>query len=138
MDGFIYFIQPEQGGPVKVGWCRHDARLRRTELNIGFPGVLVLLASAPGSKTDEELLHKRLDHEHYRGEWFWPGPELKAVMAELLGSVPEALREAPEELVFNRPLNRKPRGPELEGDECPECGSRMGRHPEKHWASCDA
>lgn len=56
MDGFVYFIQAEHGGPVKIGWARDPAK-RLRELQTGSPHRLVVRATIAGALADEAALH---------------------------------------------------------------------------------
>jgi hypothetical protein len=72
---FIYFIQGEHGGPIKIGYSQHpDQRLH--DLQCGTPYPLVVRRVFPGDKAKELELHKRFAEGRYIGEWFEATPEL--------------------------------------------------------------
>jgi hypothetical protein len=78
----IYFIQSEDGGPVKIGRADDLAR-RLVGLQTSRPDKLVVLAAAPGTLTDERLLHQRFSAVREKGEWFSPSAELMAYVREV-------------------------------------------------------
>lgn len=69
--GFIYFIQGESGGPIKIGYTR-DLKGRLNSLQTGYPDVLILLGAFPGNQDDEQRLHEEFSGCRIRGEWFRP------------------------------------------------------------------
>ncbi len=78
----IYFVQAEDGGPIKIGlaacvWCRLSS------LQTGNPARLLLLATTVGDCVDEAELHSRFSRHRLRGEWFRPNPELLALIEGL-------------------------------------------------------
>lgn len=73
----IYFIQEGTAGLIKIGKA-NDPRKRLQEMQTGSAGLLVLLATAPGSRKEEGILHRRFKAHRSRGEWFRPAAELLA------------------------------------------------------------
>lgn len=69
--GFIYFIQGESGGPIKIGYTT-DIKKRLNSLQTGYPDTLVLLSIIPGNIEDEANLHSEFGEYRMRGEWFKP------------------------------------------------------------------
>jgi hypothetical protein len=69
----IYFIQSEDGGPIKIGRSR-DPRKRLAALQTSHPDDLRLLAVMDGDEAEEEALHKAFPPT--RGEWCNPTAEL--------------------------------------------------------------
>jgi hypothetical protein len=67
--GFIYFIQGESGGAVKIGYAT-DISKRIKTLQTGFPETLIIVKSFPGNMKDEEDIHTEFNGHHLRGEWF--------------------------------------------------------------------
>lgn len=74
-EGFVYFIQSEQGGPIKIG-STTDTRKRLRELQTGSPTRLMLIGLVEGSEDYERELHRKFFHLRLEGEWFLNGPEL--------------------------------------------------------------
>jgi len=75
MKGFIYFIQGECGGPIKIGYTT-DLKARLKTLQTGYPDRLELLFAFPGNPEDEKKTHERYGEYRLQGEWFRPTPEL--------------------------------------------------------------
>lgn len=73
--GFIYFIQGQSGGPIKIGYAE-NVKNRIKTLQTGYFETLIILATYPGGVTQEKQLHERFNHIRLRGEWFKPEPEL--------------------------------------------------------------
>lgn len=78
---WIYFIQSGHG-PVKIGLSR-DPKWRMKTLQIGNPEKLELVAAMPGSRRDEQALHKRFEASHIHSEWFRLTQELEDLIASL-------------------------------------------------------
>jgi hypothetical protein len=66
---FVYFCQPVDGGPIKIGLAV-DPRNRLSGLQIGSPVRLRMLAIAEGGAEYEAELHKRFAEWRLHGEWF--------------------------------------------------------------------
>lgn len=75
MKSFVYFVQPVNGGPVKIG-CSKMPRARLSSLMAWSPFKLRLLATAPGDYVSEGQLHRRFEADRLHGEWFRPSPDL--------------------------------------------------------------
>lgn len=69
--GFIYFIQGESGGSVKIGYAS-DITKRIKTLQTGFPETLIIVKSFPGNIDDEGNIHQEFKDFRIRGEWFEP------------------------------------------------------------------
>lgn len=80
--GFVYFIQANEGGPVKIGWSDNPKR-RLNQLQAAHHGTLNLLAAVPGGRDTEKSIHGRLDDYRVRGEWFEDCEPVREVMAAL-------------------------------------------------------
>lgn len=76
-SGFVYFIQGEGEGRIKIGWSV-DPRRRLEVIQRFSPVALRLLGTFQGSRTDEARAQKLFDHAHSHGEWFEPTAELVA------------------------------------------------------------
>lgn len=73
--GFIYFIQGESGGPIKIGYTENVEK-RLCALQTGHYDTLKVLKAIPGNINDEKKHHKKFQHLRLRGEWFKPEQEL--------------------------------------------------------------
>jgi Meiotically up-regulated gene 113 len=80
---FAYFIQHEEGGPIKIGMSSDpEERLRGININSHDPRYK-LLGVMPGGRTQEKNLHIQFRHIRVHGEWFLPEPELLDYIANL-------------------------------------------------------
>lgn len=66
---FVYLIGNEANSLVKIGFSKNVSR-RLSELDRMSPVRLTLLATFPGGKVLETLLHVRFATYRTRGEWF--------------------------------------------------------------------
>lgn len=73
--GFIYFIQGECGGPIKIGYTI-DLAQRLKSLQTGYPDRLELLFAFPGNPEDEKKMHDYFKDFRLQGEWFRSTPEV--------------------------------------------------------------
>lgn len=71
----IYFVQGEDGGPIKIGMA-DDLAKRLVGLGTGRPDKLVVLAAAPGTVATERRVHARFASIREKGEWFMATSEL--------------------------------------------------------------
>ena len=77
----VYFIQPVDGGPIKIGIAAHVLG-RLSGLQTGSPVELRVLGVIPGVRQSYEAeLHERFAATRRHGEWFEPTPELMAFIA---------------------------------------------------------
>lgn len=102
---FVYFIQAEQGGPIKIGVCR-DPHARLASLQTCNPLKLRILGVVEGVEKDERRLHRRFAATRLQGEWFEPSGELLEYVAIHAGPVP-----------WLRPVIRRSPWP-----DCENCG----------------
>jgi len=71
MQGFVYFIQSGDQGPLKIGWAMQPSK-RLKELQTGNPQKLRLLSTLAGSLRDEGAWHEWFKAHRITGEWFQP------------------------------------------------------------------
>lgn len=71
----VYFILC--GDYIKVGFSTNPHK-RLASMQTGSPFELVLLADIPGSKDDEQEIHRMFPDLHFRGEWFRDDPRIRA------------------------------------------------------------
>lgn len=83
---YIYFVQQETAGPIKIGLAK-DVLKRLDGLLNGSACDLHLRAVVPGDRAVERELHRRFSGHHVRGEWFNPHAEILA----FIEGVPKAL-----------------------------------------------
>lgn len=65
----VYFVQAENGGPVKIGVAKDPAR-RMAELQAMSPYTLRILATVEGGFRREKELHAQFADWRLHGEWF--------------------------------------------------------------------
>lgn len=78
---FVYFIQTECGGAVKIGKALNP-RTRVTELQCGNPDLLVIQAVIVASRSTEGNLHRAFQDYRLEGEWFWNADEIISAAIE--------------------------------------------------------
>ena len=79
--GSVYAIQ-DACGPIKIGSATNLTK-RLAELQVGNPCELTILASCPGSISQEKRLHALLGTSRVRGEWFAPTEEVQEVVRQM-------------------------------------------------------
>lgn len=98
-SSLVYFLQSEDGGPIKIG-ATNDVAKRMFELQTARADKLVLLTAVPGDMMLERSLHLHFAAARVKGEWFTPVPELVRL-----------INDATESGVIGD-LSRVPAGPE--------------------------
>jgi hypothetical protein len=71
----VYYMQ--RGGLIKIGT---STRLRKRSQELEAE----VLAAEPGGRVEEVQRHRQFDHLHDHHEWFRPGDDLKAHIAEVV------------------------------------------------------
>lgn len=69
--GYIYFVQGESGGAIKIGYSE-NVNQRIIELQTGYPDKLILLGKCNGTFEIETKFHEELKEYKLNGEWFKP------------------------------------------------------------------
>ena len=80
-EGDVYFIADEDGY-IKIGHAR-DVNSRLQSLQTASRQALRVVASTPGSISDEKTLHAKFADAHVRGEWFRATADLMAYITEV-------------------------------------------------------
>lgn len=97
MTSYIYFIQAEPDGPIKIGTTTANPHFRMKNLQTGCPWTVKLLGAIEGSASQEKQIHAVLSYFRTQGEWFSPHPTvLSAIEAALTSgkaAKPFALRK---------------------------------------------
>ena len=83
-DGFVYFIQEEESGNIKIGFSEKHPKGRLKDFQTGNSNKLILLGYIEGTYEDESNLHREFYEERGNGEWFEPSPRLNDRIKELL------------------------------------------------------
>lgn len=119
----IYFVQAEQGGPIKIG-VSVDPERRLRELQTASPYRLVIRRTVPNEGHAERWLHEVFGPYRMEGEWFLAHPVV-ANVADAIPSdepgedvlplhddaPPEAYIDAPDPLLSDKALGRLQRLP---------------------------
>jgi len=74
-ESCVYFIQSENGGPIKIG-ISTNVQGRLASLQTGYPYPLKVLATIPGGEREEKGLHETFAEHRLSGEWFEPVDKL--------------------------------------------------------------
>lgn len=86
-EPLVYFIQHNEddpNSPIKIGVSTTLSILNRvSELQVGNPFRLKVLATMIGTVKDEARLHETFAHARLRGEWFKPCEALLIFIAGL-------------------------------------------------------
>ncbi|MGI9485427.1 MAG: GIY-YIG nuclease family protein [Geminicoccaceae bacterium] len=80
-EAWIYFIQAECGGPIKIGWTQ-DIDRRVKDMQAVNPFTLIVIGKFRGMLADERRLHDKFALSRLHGEWFEPTDELLAEISE--------------------------------------------------------
>ena len=89
-DQFVYFIQADDEGPIKIGFTADDPKRRLNQLQTGNPAALKLLGSISAPITREKELHAELAEWRLQGEWFKPHPTVLSAIQNALSSTEHA------------------------------------------------
>jgi hypothetical protein len=80
--GYVYFIQGQCGGAIKVGYSTIPQDRLRT-LQTGYPDTLKMLLLIPGNEKTEQTMHREFEASRLSGEWFRPDDYVIARIKEL-------------------------------------------------------
>ena len=69
---------------VKIGWTKGDPQIRLKDLQTGNGERLHLFGSIPGTKRDEQALHKQFKDVRTSGEWFCGTGPLRQMVIDLV------------------------------------------------------
>lgn len=65
----IYFAQPTNGGPIRIG-SSADVGARKRVLSSGIPGGIEIVAEIDGGETGEYFLHEAFAPIRFDRDWF--------------------------------------------------------------------
>lgn len=74
-SSYVYFIQAQEGGPVKIGWTVNPHK-RLKALQAASPYKLVIRHALRGTQQLEHYLHERFAGCRLEGEWFEVHPDM--------------------------------------------------------------
>jgi hypothetical protein len=89
----IYFMQPTDGGPIKIGFT-NNLDQRRHDLEATFKRPLAILATMKGGRPEEAAIHGRFAHLRIgRTEQFRPAADLMNFIGRplLVGQNPDTV-----------------------------------------------
>jgi len=88
--GFVYFIQGENGGAIKIGYSK-DPEVRLKTLQTSYPDILKVLCLIPGNANTETKYHKAFEHLKLNGEWYKPDKEIFDEIEKLKAKYPHVV-----------------------------------------------
>lgn len=92
---WLYFIEAGCGGPIKIG-VANDPWDRLSTFQTSHFEDLRLLAVCYSSQFEERLIHRELDGDRIRGEWFQPSERLyRAIKAIQAWNIDDAIAVFP-------------------------------------------
>jgi hypothetical protein len=68
--GWVYFVQAEHGGPIKIGYTEGAPQKRVASLQTASPARLRLVTYTVGDREKEREIHNRFSRARLNGEWF--------------------------------------------------------------------
>lgn len=85
-DQYVYFIQADENGPIKIGFTADDPKRRLSQLQTGNASALKLLGAIKGTAVQERQFHTALSEWRLQGEWFEPHPTVLATVQNALSA----------------------------------------------------
>lgn len=80
--GWVYFIQSERGGPIKIGVAT-NVRARIDSLQSGNWEKFIILGVMSGTYKHENILHRHFAQHRLFGEWFADSIEIRNAIGVL-------------------------------------------------------
>ncbi len=81
---YVYFIQADEDGPIKIGTTSDDPQRRLRQLQTGNASKLRLLGAIRGTSVEEKKFHASLSEWQRQGEWFEAHPAVLATIQEAI------------------------------------------------------
>jgi hypothetical protein len=85
-EGYVYFIQADGNGPIKIGFTSEDPARRLNQLQTGNASALKLLGAIKGSHARERQFHAELAEWRLQGEWFESHPTVLAIVEDAMSA----------------------------------------------------
>lgn len=82
MERYVYFIQSNDGGLIKIGTAL-DPVERMAAIQFYSPVRLRILAVTEGGRKREHQIHKQFAGARRHGEWFAPVKELREYITQV-------------------------------------------------------
>lgn len=100
----VYFMRLESPtGEIKIG-VSFDVKARRAQLQASNPYPMTILATRPGGVREEYAVQSLFLHLRLRGEWFRPGTDLLAYIADLPEVLPTVEGSLPKSVAHQESL----------------------------------
>lgn len=84
MTSFIYFVQANGHGPIKIGTTGDNPRKRMVKIQSDCPWTVTLLGAIEGTLAQEKEIQAVLSPWCIQGEWFDPHPIVLAAVEAAL------------------------------------------------------
>ncbi len=81
-NSYVYFIQCNGTGRIKIGRTEGDPLMRLQALQTGSAEKLTLLGYYPASRAEEAKLHRTFAEQSTGGEWFQDCPQIRQLILE--------------------------------------------------------
>lgn len=85
-DQWVYFIQADENGPIKIGFTSGKPERRLNQLQTAHPSALKLLGAISGTSQREKQFHTELAQWRLQGEWFESHPKVLGTIADALAA----------------------------------------------------
>jgi len=128
-DRFVYFIQEEESGNIKIGFSETHPKGRLKDFQTGNSNKLILQGYTEGTPQDESNLHQEFSEERIRNEneWFEPSPRLKDRIKEMLEESLEEKKSGIEDLNFEYNEREKVDTSEIKDNSKDSLFNRQGK-----------
>lgn len=120
---FIYFVQHENGGPIKIGRSQSPSK-RIEQLQCSSSGRLKVLCCIPAPVSFELKIHQRFATLRVHREWFQPSPGLRKFIRQILAAREEAVARTGTAETVHRRKSRK--GIEPHNSQATDIKSKVG------------
>lgn len=87
-DQWVYFIQADDNGPIKIGFTADDPKRRLAALQTGNASALKLLGAIKAPPARERQFHTDLAQFRLQGEWFESHPSVLDTVQKALAGEP--------------------------------------------------
>ena len=84
MTTYIYFVQADGNGPIKIGTTQFNPHRRMVKIQSDCPWPVHLIGAIEGTVAQEKQIHLVLGKFRTQGEWFNPHPVVLAAVDEAL------------------------------------------------------
>ena len=89
-DQYVYFIQADENGPIKIGFTSDDPQKRLSQLQTGNASALKLIGAIKATSAREKQFHSAFAEWRLQGEWFKPHPAVLSGIQDALASIADS------------------------------------------------